>query len=238
MHIAVLEDDPLQSEHLCVWLSSAGHTSDIFATGLEFKTGIVKKDYDLCMIDWGLPDINGDEILVWLRNELHSDVPVIFVTGRGQEEDIARVLQLGADDYMVKPISPVEMLARITAIARRSGIGKENPKVISMNNISIDLERRSVMVNKVLCDLTPKEFDLAAHLLQNLGLIMSRDQLLETVWKITGQIDSRTVDTHISRLRKKLGLEPSKGWNLSVVYQYGYRLDKIEPTPPNLVNES
>lgn len=234
MLIALLEDEQEQAEYVKLWLSSAGYNVDHYSTGSSFKEGIVVKDYDLCILDWELPDINGDIILDWIRNDLGSEVLIIFSTAHNTEADIVKILQLGADDYMVKPINPLEILARIQALTRRLSSTNKKPDNITINNVSLDLERRSVIVDNEICELTPKEFDLAVYLFKHLGNLVSREELLKTIWKINADIDTRTVDTHISRLRKKLKLVTSKGWNLNVVYQYGYRLDKIETEPQGL----
>lgn len=229
MRIAILEDDAEQAQHISLWLSTAGHTSEIYGTASDFKKGILNTEYDLYIIDWELPDTNGDVVLDWLRNDLKSDILVLFCTAHDDEEDIVKILQLGADDYMVKPINPLELLARINALARRLPGFKNHPTSLTVNNLSLELDRRTAAVDNVPCNLTPKEFDLAVYLLQHLGSLVSREELLKSIWSIKANIDSRTVDTHISRLRKKLQLVENKGWDLNVVYQYGYRLDKVEP---------
>ena len=231
MHIAVLEDDPKQAELVALWLSSSGHTCDLFEMGREFLAAAGSGKYQLFVLDWELPDINGDEVLKQVREKWGYDIPVLFMTARDREEDIVKILQLGADDYMVKPISPMEMLARVQALGRRSNLQSGKQSSIIINNLVLDLEKRTATIDDEERALTPKEFDLIVYLTQHLGTLVTRDELLEHVWKKKGVgIDTRTVDTHVSRLRKKLQLETVDGWKLSVVYQYGYRLDGL-PAP-------
>ena len=131
-------------------------------------------------------------------------------------------LRLGADDYVVKPPKGLELLARIEALARRARIGRAVP--LKAGRFEVDLARRAVLLDGREIVLTLKEFDLASHLFRNPGTLVTRAQLLEAVWSVGPQLDTRTVDTHASRVRRKLGLDGSRGWMLQSVYGYGYRL--------------
>ncbi|MDH5570160.1 MAG: response regulator transcription factor [Gammaproteobacteria bacterium] len=228
MHIAILDDDPQICEYVTIVLNEAGHSTEKFHTATEFKQVALNGSYDFFILDWELPDINGDEILIWLREQLDFNVPILFMTGHDTEQDIVKILQLGADDYMVKPFSDTEMLARIHAIARRTNFAEKPVKAFNINNLEIDFEERRVFAGGQECNLTPKEFDLLRLFTRNLGSLISKDDLLREIWhKNPDAIDTRTVDTHISRLRKKLSLDTDNGWDLKVVYQHGYRLSSL-----------
>jgi len=227
VHIAILDDDPSLAEFVSICLSSAGHTCKIFTNGTDFKEKVPQSGYDLYILDWELPDINGDIILSWLRDTYGFQTPVLFLTSHNSEQDIARILQLGADDYVTKPIKPLELIARISALLRRSSLSSNNRNFININNIYFDLDAHTVSLDQKPCTLTPKEYNLAVYLFQHLGHLITRDELLEKVWKTSTDMNTRTVDIHISRLRKKLLLDDAHGWNLQVIYQLGYRLELL-----------
>ncbi len=228
MNIALVEDDPHQQALLEVWLATAQHVTKSFSSGKTFIEGVTQTHFDILLIDWMLPDINGDKILVWVRENLGWAIPVLFITVRDQEEDIIKILKLGADDYMTKPVKYLEMLARIEALGRRA-TPRQVEEPSRFNRYRLDCDSRTLYHDGVPLDLTQKEFELAAYLLKNSGRLLSRVHLLEAVWGLTANVDTRTVDTHISRLRKKLQLTPENGWRLTPVYGYGYRLEAVAP---------
>ena len=226
MNIAIVEDDLLQRTALRNWLEDAGHRCSSFDSGTDFTQRAKRNDYQILLFDWHLPGMNGIELLGWLRGQLKDPTPVIFVTSRDAEEDIVLALSRGADDYLTKPARKQELLARINALARRNNSSPES-KNQDYGNIQINNLRREVSLHGNTIELTQKEFALAAYLLENSGKLLSRNELLENVWGKDGKGHSRTVDTHISRLRKKLELTQDNGWQLSAIYQYGYRLDQV-----------
>ncbi len=228
MRIALLEDDVIQAQHMQVWLEASGHVCTRFSTGESFLNAVAKDSYDLLILDWMLPDINGDEVLRWVRENLDWQIPVIFITVRDSEQDIVHALEQGADDYMSKPVKPLEMLARITALGRRAKVQAENSKLIEIGPYTLDLARRTITRDDEVYELTHKEFDLAAFLLRNVGRLLSRKHLMESVWGQRADLNTRTVDTHISRVRSKLGFIPDNGWRLSAIYQHGYRLERLD----------
>jgi DNA-binding response OmpR family regulator len=182
--------------------------------------------FDLLILDWLLPDLNGDKVLLWVREHYGNDIPVIFVTSMDSESDIVYALETGADDYLVKPVKPLELLARITALGRRSGIDVEPRGKTSIGNFDIEDTSQTIYSNGDPVSLTQKEFELSSYLLHNVGRLVSRDHLLESVWKRSPKVNTRTIDTHISRIRNKLNLNIENGWNLKAVYQHGYRLER------------
>ena len=174
-------------------------------------------------LDWNLPDATGLEILKWLRQSLVSDVPVIFITARQAESDIVSALESGADDYLVKPVRQFELLARIGALARRA---QPETEILECDPYVFDTSNRQISVSGEVVRLTEKEYDLALFLFRNRGRVLSRQHLLTSVWGTSAELNTRTVDTHASRLRKKLNLSATEKWKLTSIYQHGYRLEE------------
>jgi DNA-binding response OmpR family regulator len=137
------------------------------------------------------------------------------------------VLQYGADDYLVKPLRKLELLARIDAVVRRTRPAGGSDEAAEFGEFHVDAARRSITRRGEAIDLTQKDFDLAVFLFRNQGRLLSRNHLFEAVWGKSTEINSRTIDTHVSRLRTRLGLAPENGWRLASVYQHGYRLERL-----------
>lgn len=227
MDIALLEDNPSDARLIRLYIESSGHRCKIFETGQSLIDELPNQTYALLLIDWELPDIAGDKILQWVRKNIGQDFPVIFVTGRDSTEDIVTMLDAGADDYMTKPVNLEEMLARITALVRRSQFKGENNNSIVVAPYALDFKCHKITKSGVEIFLTPKEFELAGYLLQNIGELISRTQLLQDIWGYGPEIHTRTIDIHISRIRKKLELTEEYGWKLISIYHKGYRLEQI-----------
>lgn len=226
MRIAYLEDDPAQTEMVCGWLTDAGYDYHRFGLAKEFLFAMQNETYDLAILDWELPDMTGDDFLPALRNDLGQHIPVICITVRDSEEDIVNALQLGADDYMCKPVSRAETLARIEALARRLRPETET-QVLTFPPYHLDTRVMSISRDGNDIDVTHKEFELALFLFRNTDRLLSRTYILESVWGTRGDLNTRTVDTHVSRIRSKLALGPERGWRLRAVYKHGYRLEKL-----------
>lgn len=200
-----------------------------------------RENFDLLVLDWHLPDTTGIEELDWLRGVKASNTPVIFITSRDSEESVVEALDHGADDYMVKPVKKEVTLARIKALQRRNTLGKlasdslntarsepGQPAGIDVfDPYEINNDEHTISANGEVVKLTNKEFELATYLFHNAGCLISRDHLLEHIWGTRADLNTRTVDTHISRIRSKLGINPAAGWQLSSIYQRGYRLSRI-----------
>jgi DNA-binding response OmpR family regulator len=223
MNIAIVEDDPIQRATLESWLQEAGHDCFSYASAIDFSSKAQRHVYQVILLDWEMPGMSGIELLDSLRNHHKDTTPVIFITMRDNEGDIVRALQQGADDYLVKPARRQELLARIEA--RTRGTRHEDSGQRSIGSIQIDNLRQAISVDGSQVKLTQKEFSLACYLLDNRGRLISRKELLENVWGHSGDLNTRTLDTHISRIRKKLCLTPDRNWQLSAIYQHGYRLD-------------
>ena len=223
MRIAILEDDQPQASLLQRWLTQAGLECVPYATGATFRSGIADDAADLIMIDWMLPDDDGLAILVWLRETMGVRAPVMFTTTRAEEEALVLALDKGADDYLIKPLRRAETMARVHALLRR---GTAKPmSVVSLGCVQIDIDRHRATSNGAQIELTDRELALAVYMLRNHGRLLTRQELLENVWRTSPNIVTRTVDTHISRLRAKLALTPENGFELSTVYHKGYRLE-------------
>jgi len=228
MRIALLEDDQDQADLVCAWLRAAGHSCHIYVLGKDLVREAQRETFDLYLLDWEVPGMSGAEVLVWIRANITEPVPVLFVTARQREEDIVHALSNGADDYMVKPLSKLELLARIGALARRTRPGPhQSEEVLEYDRMSVDCRNRQIRLGGELVPMTQKDYELTVFLLRNLGRLLSRGHILEAVWGQSAEINTRTVDTHVSRIRGKLQLTPENGWRLSAVYQHGYRLERI-----------
>lgn len=226
MNFAVVEDSRSQSEVFKALLKSEGHQVEVFAEGLACIEALKTRTFDFFIIDWTLPDIGGDEVLKFIRQHCGWEVPVIFCTASTTEENAADILRLGADDFIPKPIRYMEFMARIESLLRRRQ--SVAPSALRFGSIEVDLAGRRVKLAGVDVDLTQREFDLAVIFLRNIGRVLPREELLANVWVRDTEVDTRTVDTHASRLRKKLGLGGESGLMLSSVYGQGYRLDTVQ----------
>lgn len=228
MRIVLLEDDRDQSDLLVAWLEEQGHSCDVYQDGKSFIRAYSTDSYDLVVLDWMVPEASGLEVLKHLKNQLDPNVPVIFITQRDEEADVVEALSAGADDYMTKPIRQAETLARVNAIARRLGlIDDGSVEVIENQPYSINTKTREIMLDGELIEMTQKEYELSLFLFKNLGRVISRGHLLEMVWGTSSKINTRTVDTHVSRIRYKLKIDDQQDWSLTSVYRHGYRLEKL-----------
>jgi DNA-binding response OmpR family regulator len=152
----------------------------------------------------------------------------MFSTARVREEDVVRALHEGADGYVTKPVRRQELLARLESLAQRRREPQPQTGVIEIDVFRIDLEMRTILRNGVPLEVTAKDFDLSVLFLRNVGRLLSRGHLRETVWMLNHPVSSRTLDTHVSRVRSKLHFVPEHGWRLVAVYGYGYRLDRVD----------
>jgi len=224
LRIAILEDDPDQLALLTRWLSIAGHSVHGYLLGNEVLKFAGRESFDLFVLDWEVPDLSGVEVLRWIRASLSKVVPILFVTVRDTEQDIVHALTAGADDYMIKPARQSELLARVGALLRRAYPQKEET-LLAHPPYAFDTLSHRASMNGTAVDLTPKEFELAVLLFRNVGRLLSRGHLQEAVWGRKSNLATRSVDTHVSQVRKKLGLAGASGFRIVPVYNYGYRLE-------------
>jgi DNA-binding response OmpR family regulator len=193
-----------------------------------------KRDsFDLLVLHWQLADNNGPEIIKWVRERLSPTLPVLFITGRSNEDDIVAGLAAGGDDYMIKPIRRGELVARVQALLRRAYPTQNAVEQIQFGAYVFQARTGRVTMKGKPIDVTQKEFDLALLFFRNLGRPLSRAFILEAVWARDVQIPSRTMDTHVSRVRSKLQLRPEHGFRLAPVYSYGYRLEQMSQNNGN-----
>ena len=186
-----------------------------------------RESYDMLIIDWQVPDLSGSEVLRWAREKLSPNLPVLFMTSRSGEDDIVAGLAAGADDYMIKPIRRGELVARVQALLRRAYPSQNPIEQIQFGDYIFESRTGRLIVDGNSVDVTQKEFDLALLFFRNLGRPLSRAYILEAVWARDVEVPSRTMDTHVSRVRSKLQLRPEHGFRLAPVYSYGYRLEQI-----------
>jgi DNA-binding response OmpR family regulator len=218
--IVVIEDDPNIADLVELYLRREGFRVIQASTGADGLAAVSREHPRLVVLDVGLPaDMDGLAVCRALRAD--SDVPVVMLTARDGEIDRVLGLELGADDYITKPFSPRELVARVRAILRRSESGgRQRARAMSVGPVEIDVERREVRHAGTPVAMTAREFDLLAYLAENEGLVLSRRQLLDGVWGPDWYGDDRTVDVHVRQLRKKLGA----ALPLATVWGVGYRL--------------
>jgi DNA-binding response OmpR family regulator len=228
MKIAVLEDDLAQAAFVCLTLSAAGHVCHSFTDGCTIVRRLERETFDLMVLDWNVPKLSGEEVLRWVRRNLSQRLPVLFMTVRDRESDISAMLNEGADDYVVKPVSSEVLLARVGALLRRAYSVALSAAADVFGEFEFRPDSGQVFVRGRPVILTQKEFALALLLFRSLGQPLSRAYIAEAVWRRNPEVLSRTMDTHISALRAKLGLRPESGYRVTPLYGYGYRLDRVQ----------
>jgi len=217
--IYVLEDDRNIREIEEIALNNAGYQVVSFETAKEFQQKLNERIPDLLLLDLMLPDADGLELVMQLRqNVMTRSLPVIMVTAKTTELDKVRGLDSGADDYLTKPFSVMELISRVKALLRRSMKGL-NERIITIGEISLDVERRRVTIEGERCELTYKEYELLKLLMNNAGIVTPREEILEKVWETDFEGESRTIDMHIKTLRQKLGNSANR---IKTVRNVGY----------------
>jgi two-component system phosphate regulon response regulator PhoB len=219
--ILVVDDEPDLLELVRVNLAQAGFEVETASRGREALECVRRSAPDLLVLDLMLPDIQGTEVCRELRGDPESArLPIIMLTARADEVDRVVGFELGADDYVTKPFSPRELTLRVRAILRRRSTGAPDGGSLEHRGLRLDSERHRCFVEDVEVDLTAKEFDLLNHLMRRPGRVSTRDQLLDEVWGHDVTVTTRTIDTHVKRLREKLG---DAGGMIETVRGIGYR---------------
>jgi DNA-binding response OmpR family regulator len=223
--IAIVEDEPSISEVVSLYLKRAGYQVQLYADGLAAQNGFARQIPDLVILDVMLPGMDGFTLTRSLRDR--SEVPIILLTSRREESDRIAGLELGADDYVIKPFSPQELVSRVRAVLRRIYIDEKanNETVVTFPDLSLDPQTRILVVREQEISLTAKEFDMLYHLVRHPRQVFSRDQLLESIWGLSEYIDPSTVTVHIRRLREKIEIDPANPAHLQTVWGVGYKFE-------------
>ncbi|AFS79779.1 two component transcriptional regulator, HTH-type [Gottschalkia acidurici 9a] len=213
--ILIVEDDLGISDLIRLNLNMVGYETTQIYDGEEALRLIGEEQFDLIILDIMIPKLDGFSLMERIK---HRSIPVIFLTSRDSLSDKVRGLKMGADDYIVKPFEAIELLARIEVVLRRYGNKRD---ILYFKDLEVFIEERIVKKNSKVIDLTAKEFELLIMLVKNKGIALSRDKLLETIWGYDYLGETRTIDMHVQKLRKKLNL----GNSIRTVYKVGYRLE-------------
>jgi DNA-binding response OmpR family regulator len=214
-------------------LTDAGHTCQTFALAKSLMAALRRDTFDLLILDWNLPDVSGVETIRWVNENLAAPPPMLLLTSRSSEADVVDGLNTGADDYVVKPVQPTVLLARVNALLRRAFPAKPAERIETFAGYVFDTAAETVRIDGAEAPaLTSKEFSLALLLFRNAHRALSRAHILEAVWGRNPDLPTRTLDMHISRIRAKLSLRPETGFRLAPVYSYGYRLERLADGAP------
>ena len=221
--ILVVDDEPTIAEVVARYLERAGYETRTAADGPSAVAAALSRTPDLLVLDIMLPGFDGLEVMRRVHEDLDERVAIILLTAKGEESDRVAGLKRGADDYVVKPFSPSELVARVDAVMRRTAGGADSQEAVSFGELEIDPRARVVRVHGDEVELTQREFDLLLFLAQNPGHAFSRDQLMDRVWQFPFYTDTTTVTVHIRRLRAKIEADPSKPRWIQTVWGVGYR---------------
>lgn len=219
--ILIADDNKQITSVLAEYAKKEGYSVEIAIDGVETLEKFKSFCPDLILLDVMMPRMDGFEVCRDIRRE--SNVPIIMITARGEDFEKIMGLDIGADDYIVKPFSCGEVMARVRAILRRLNIGNDNNKFFACGNLSINLENYVVEISNEPIRLTKKEIELLWTLASNANKVFSRDSLLDKLWGFDFYGDSRTVDSHIKRLRAKLDEFPHEGWEIETIWGVGYK---------------
>lgn len=225
MRIALADDEKDILSHISFVVKDAGHDVDCFSNGIDLVNALQRETYDVALIDWNMPGKSGLEVVEWAATNLAVPPATILLTSRKEKDDIVRGLEAGATDYIVKPESDAVIRARIEAAGRRSATS-EAERQQWRGAYCVDRLDRSVTLHGEKVQLTAKEFDLAKLFFENLDRPLSRGYLFSRVWGGQAELETRTIDMHISRLRSKLQLTPENGFVIRTVFGFGYRMDQ------------
>ena len=229
MRIAIADDETDVINYLKAIIEELGHSSVGFSDGNALSQSLVRETYDRVILDWSMPKKDGLETLNWMSTALQERPPVIMMTNRTAKKDITDALNAGADDYITKPEDRGVIAARINAMLRRNaGSGAFDTKA-SYGKYDFDRIEQTVTFDDQTVMMTAKEFELADLFFRNRDRTLSRNYIMETIWRTTAALATRTLDMHISRVRSKLDLKPENGFRIFTVFGYGYRLETMEP---------
>ncbi len=228
--ILSLDDEPAQADLIRDVLTSEGFDVHSVTTGAQAIRFLEANAVGLVLLDWKIPDISGLEVLAWIRARFGRELPVLFVTNRSGEDQLVVALEAGADDYMVKPVRHRELIARVRALLRRAYPFSSTSTSINAGRYRLDIATETVFLNDEPIKLTHREFSVAVALFRNFGRLVPRDSLIKSIWGRDRDNVSRSLDTHIYRMRTKLHINPGNGVRLRAVYNHGYRLEPSDPS--------
>ncbi len=229
MRIAIADDDQDVISFLKSIIEEMGHVAVTFSDGNAISQSLMRETYDLLILDWSMPKKDGLETLKWMQGALPERPPVIMLTNRTAKKDISDALNAGADDYVTKPEDRNVIMARINAMLRRNaGSGAFDTKA-TYGKYELDRIDQTVSYDGNFVSMTAKEFELADLFFRNRDRTLSRNYIMETIWRTNAALATRTLDMHISRVRQKLDLKPENGFRIFTVFGYGYRLESMEP---------
>ena len=223
-HIAVVEDDLAFASAMEEFLGAAGYTVSSYDSSQKFLAALRQSECDLLIVDWSIPDLSGIEVLEYIR-KFHPDMPAIMLTARAENIDIVRGLQAGADDYVAKPVDPAVLAQRIKSLLRRSkGEVKNVSENVILGRYLLRPSTSTIYLGDEEIVVPKREFDMAMLFFTNPNRLLSRQYLAATLWGKVVDYQSRTIDTHVARLRKNLKLDPTSGISLNALYGFGYTL--------------
>lgn len=227
MRIAIVDDDESMIEFASAPLEALGHNCSGFRTGAALLAALRRATFDLILLDWNLPDSSGIELLRAIREAVSRETGIIMLTSRSDKDDITTALNAGADDYVVKPESAPVIAARVEAVLRRAMPTATQQRVLNFRGYAFDRLTECVRVDDQEIALSAKEFQLALTLFENMHRALSRSYLLETIWQSSGDLPTRTLDMHVSRIRTKLQLTAENGYRIVAISGYGYRMERF-----------
>jgi DNA-binding response OmpR family regulator len=227
MRVIIADQEPDVVAHLASIVEELGHTIVGYSDSDSLMNGLSRENCDLLILDWHIPTKKGASIVKWMQTTLPDRPPVIMMANRSAKRDISEALHAGADDYITKPEDRSVIAARVTALLRKnSNHGAFETEVAYGIYVLNRLEQNVVMKNATVA-LTAKEFELAEMFFKNADRTLSRNYIMQTIWRTTATLATRTLDMHISRVRSKLQLQPENGFRISTVFGYGYRLESM-----------
>jgi two-component system, OmpR family, response regulator ResD len=221
--VLVVDDEPTIAEVVARYLERAGYSTRVAADGIQALEAVAKQRPDLVVLDLMLPGIDGLEVMRRMREQDRERIATILLTAKGEESDRVVGLRLGADDYVVKPFSPAELVARVDAVLRRIDTSPSSSEPLECSDMTIDPAARRVFVRREEVQLTQREFDLLLFLARHPGQVFSRNQLMDAVWQYSFYTDTSTVTVHIRRLRAKTEVDPARPQHIETVWGVGYR---------------
>ncbi|HEY2258660.1 MAG TPA: response regulator transcription factor [Solirubrobacteraceae bacterium] len=221
--VLVVDDEPTIAEVVARYLERAGYRTRVAGDGVQALDLVAERRPDLVVLDLMLPGIDGLEVMRRLREQDRERIALILLTAKGEESDRVIGLRLGADDYVVKPFSPAELVARVDAVLRRVETTPAHEPPLELSDMTIDPASRRVVVSGQEVQLTQREYDLLLFLARHPGQVFSRNQLMDAIWQYSFYTDTSTVTVHIRRLRSKIEVDPAQPRHIETVWGVGYR---------------